>query len=96
MKEHKQFITTKTLIYVNNESIGHTVYFKKGVMEEYSISCVEKADWIKIRDLRVTPRIFTFHSQIILGFIRVLGEQAKSKVNLYVLKTHDMQEMPRV
>ena len=49
--EHEKFNATKALVY--NQSSDNSAYFKKGLMEKFSISSVEKAEWIQTRDLRV-------------------------------------------
>ena len=50
VKEHSFYSECKGMIYVNNNEIIEVESFKEGLREEYSVTNVEQANWVKPKD----------------------------------------------
>ena len=49
-------------------------------MKEYNLSDVQKATWIKTKNITSTPLLLTFKEKYPPIFFEIPGEQAKTKV----------------
>ena len=65
---HRSFNSTKGLIYVTHFDVADEESFKQGLQEEYNISEMLSAKWIKLRDQNSQAFLLTFNQTKIPEF----------------------------
>ena len=83
VQAHKFFNGGKGMIYLYNTDITDLDSFLGGLKEEYGVTRVEKASWIKSRDGRATAFLLTFGDDRVPEYVKITGEYALSKVYEY-------------
>ena len=78
--EHKHFNDTKVVFYTYQHEFTNTEKFKEGLQEDYQITELIPAHWIKTKNMKATAFLATFKGKNIPQYISIPGEQAKTKL----------------
>ena len=91
VKEHPFFNGVKGLIYIKNNIIEDKESFGERLPEEYMVTKVEVATWIKNRDEGTAAFILTFQRNM-PEYIRIVGEYTLTRPQAYNEKTMQCAE----
>lgn len=80
VKIHEFFNGTKGIIYIHGSDISDMDSFKRGLAQEYGVSEVEEAKWIKPRKPSTKAFILTFCNGGLPDTLRIAGEHTLTKV----------------
>lgn len=80
IKEHTFFNQSKAIIYLQNNDINNFSSFRDGLKQEYQITDVNEATWIKPRHPDTKVFSLTFQNDNIPEYIKVIGEYSLTKV----------------
>ena len=87
VKKSSRFNSPRGLIYIYEYNLQNFNDYKSKLIERLPINDVIMASWIKSRNPRALPLILSFNQTEIPTFIKILGEQALTKV-------YEYQDMP--
>ena len=84
--QHPHYNTYQGLVFIQEYDLTDFDHFKTGLMQEYSLSDVVRASWIKpCNPLVAQPLLLTFR-QDLPEYIDIPGEQSRTKVYEYLQK----------
>lgn len=83
IKVHEFFNGSKGIIYIHGNDITDLASFRNGLSQEYGVSDVEEAKWIKTRKEHTKAFIVTFGDGNLPDSLHIAGEHTLTKVYPY-------------
>jgi len=82
--EHPKYNHTKGIIYTYSLRKNDVNLLSSGLINDYPVTKVENADWIKPKSANARAYLITFIGKSCPEYVEIPGEQAKTRVYLHI------------